>query len=60
MARLLSEPDVYKLDSGQWAIDFGSPGPFLTLPERKMTGLVNALAEAGWILMDGKALRPSR
>lgn len=60
MARLMSEPDVYKMENGQWAIDFGSPGPFITLPERKVHGLVNALADAGWIRVDGKTLRPTR
>lgn len=60
MARGISEPEITKLETNQWAIDFGPPGPFITLPEWRMRGLVNALAEAGWILQDGKPLRPRR
>lgn len=59
MPRPLSEPEIYRLDNGQWAIDYGTPGPFVTLPPERVRGLVNALANAGWILSGGRPMRPS-
>lgn len=59
MPSLPSEPQVTRLSDGQWAIDYGAPGPYLTLPPNRVRGLVNALARAEWITSDGKPMRPA-
>lgn len=59
MARAGSlRPDVSTLTDNRVAVDFGAPGPFLVLTPRQIRGLVFALADAGWILVDGKPIRP--
>lgn len=56
----MDTPSITQLADRSWAIDFGPPGPFITLPERRMTGLIHALADAGWIRVNGKPVRPLR
>lgn len=51
-------PEVTELSDKRWAIDYGAPGPYLTLSARQVRGLVFALADAGWIHVDGQPLRP--
>ena len=52
-------PEVTELSDRRVAIDYGAPGPYLTLTPRQVRGLVFALADAGWILIDGKPLAPA-
>jgi hypothetical protein len=52
-------PRVERRTDGTVSIDFGEPGPFITLTPRKIRGLINALALAGWINQDGRPMRPA-
>jgi hypothetical protein len=54
----VNRPKITELPDGSWAIDYGPPGPFITLPAARMRGLVEALAAADWIKVNGQALRP--
>lgn len=60
MASGRSVPEIEQLSDGQIAIDYGPPGPYVTLKPLQVRGLIEALAHAGWVLLDGKPLRPKR
>ena len=51
-------PKVSDRDDGLVSVDYGPPGPYLTLTPDRVRGLIYALARAGWITADGRPVLP--